>query len=132
MHPILPINLSARFANAKKASIGVVCKTVLLVLALTIFEVSAGAIPNNLQPLEDIPPPAIGPEGGVDEPEITIIKKGNDTVEEYRIGGELYMIKITPAHGKPYFMHKEDKGGDWINDGPSPPLSVPKWTIFRF
>lgn len=132
MHPILPINLSARFANAKKASIGVVCKTVLLTLALTIFEVSAGAIPNNLQPLEDIPPPAIGPEGDVDEPEITIIKKGNDTVEEYRIGGELYMIKITPAHGKPYFMHKEDKGGDWINDGPSPPLSVPKWTIFRF
>lgn len=132
MHPILPINLRTRFVNAKKASIGVVCKTVLVAFALTIFEVSAGAIPNNLQPLEDIPPPAIGQEGDVDEPEITIIKKGNDTVEEYRIGGELYMIKITPAHGKPYYMHKDDKGGDWINDGPSPPLSVPKWTIFRF
>ncbi len=104
----------------------------LAALLLSALTVNAGPIPQNLEPLEDIPPPAIGNEGDIDEPEITIIKKGEDIVEEYRIGGELYMMKITPPHGKPYYMHKEDKGGEWINDGPTPPLSVPKWTIFRF
>lgn len=106
--------------------------SLLAALLLTALVASAGPIPQNLEPLEDIPPPAIGQDGDVDEPEITIIKKGEDTIEEYRIGGELYMMKVTPPHGKPYYMHKEDKGGEWINDGPTQPLSVPKWTIFRF
>ena len=89
--------------------------------------------PTNLEPLEEAPPPpAIGNENDPDKPEITIIKKNEETIEEYRIGGELYMMKITPAHGTPYYMHKEDKGGAWIHDGPNAPLSVPKWTIFRF
>ena len=89
--------------------------------------------PPNLQPLEDIPPPAMSKDGdGVDEPEITIIKKKGETVEEYRINGQLYMMKITPAHGVPYYLHKEDQDGGWVNSGPNPPLVIPKWTLFRF
>lgn len=89
--------------------------------------------PKNLQPLEEIPPPAMSKDGdGVDEPEITIIKKKGETVEEYRINGQLYMMKITPAHGVPYYLHKEDQDGGWVNSGPNPPLVIPKWTLFRF
>ena len=90
--------------------------------------------PVNLQPLEDIPPPPIVEDGNLtDEPQITIVKKKNgDTVEEYRIGGNLYMMKVTPAHGVPYYMHKEDQDGGWLNDGPIQPFSIPKWTLFRF
>lgn len=90
--------------------------------------------PANLQPLEDIPPPAIADDGNLtDEPQVTIVKKKNgDTVEEYRINGQLYMLKVTPAHGVPYYMHKEDQNGGWLNDGPNQPLSIPKWTLFRF
>ncbi|MDP2153241.1 MAG: DUF2782 domain-containing protein [Methylotenera sp.] len=89
-------------------------------------------LPSNLEPLEDIPPPSISTEENADEPVITIIKKENETIEEYRVGGQLYMLKITPKHGVPYYMHREDQEGAWINDGPNPPLSVPKWTIFTF
>ena len=92
----------------------------------------AKAPPANLQPLEEIPPPAIGKDDGVDEPEITIIKKKEETIEEYRINGQLYMMKITPTHGVPYYLYKEDQEGGWVTSGPNPPLSIPKWTIFRF
>lgn len=89
-------------------------------------------LPANLEPLEDIPPPSISTEDNPDEPVITIIKKQGETIEEYRVGGQLYMMKITPKHGVPYYLHREDQDGAWVNVGPNPPLSVPKWTIFRF
>lgn len=90
-------------------------------------------IPTDLQPLEDIPPPPITDDGTLtDEPQVTIVKKNGETIEEYRINGQLYMLKITPAHGVPYYMHKEDQNGGWLMDGPNQPLSIPKWTLFRF
>ncbi|PPC92901.1 MAG: hypothetical protein CTY33_10015 [Methylotenera sp.] len=94
---------------------------------------SAAEPPKDLQPLEDIPPPPMSKEGeDVDEPQVTIVKKGGDTIEEYRINGQLYMMKVTPKSGVPYYLHKEDQDGGWINDGPNKPLIIPKWTIFRF
>ncbi|NCW36115.1 MAG: DUF2782 domain-containing protein [Methylophilaceae bacterium] len=88
-----------------------------------------------LEPLEEVKPPPKNFESDVvDEPQITITKKGGDTVEEYRINGELYMMKVTPAAGGPaYYLLKEDQDGGWAKyDGPSQPLTVPKWVIFRF
>jgi hypothetical protein len=108
----------------------------LLLLALVLVPLPLVALakepPANLQPLEDIPPPTIGADDNVDEPEVTIVKRNGETIEEYRIGGQLYMIRVTPLHGVPYYMHKEDQAGGWLMDGPVPPLSIPKWTIFRF
>ncbi len=95
---------------------------------------NAGGVPKNLEPLPEAPPPP----GVVDgdpalEPEITITKRGEDKVEEYRIHGELYMMKITPPHGVPYYLMKEDQEGGWSRmEGPTPPLVVPKWILFNF
>lgn len=88
--------------------------------------------PADAVPLEDIPPPAISSEENPDEPQITIVKKKGETIEEYRVNGQLYMMKVTPDHGVPYYLHKEDKDGAWINDGPNPPNIIPKWILFRF
>lgn len=44
------------------------------------------------------------------QPDITITRKGKDTVQEYRRGGKLYMIKIIPQVGPPYYML--DTNGD--------------------
>jgi hypothetical protein len=101
-------------------------------MALPVVAADNKAPPADLQTLEELPPPAISNEENADEPQITIIKKGEETIEEYRIGGQLYMLKITPAHGVPYYLHKEDQDGAWINNGPVQPMSIPKWTIFRF
>ncbi len=108
----------------------------LVVLALWMLPLSVMAVepPANLEPLPEVPPPP----NGVDlekpaTPEITTTKKGQDVVEEYRMNGELYMMKVTPPHGKSYYMMKEDKDGAWSRmDGPGNPMSIPKWVLFRF
>ena len=107
--------------------------TLLLGLMLIPVFAQGKEVPKDLQPLEELPPPTISTEPDPDEPEVTIVKKDNgETVEEYRMNGELYMMKVTPAHGVPYYLHKEDQDGGWTNVGPNPPLAIPKWTIFRF
>lgn len=124
----------------QKISKNIIWKNLALLLAFGVMQlplVATAQAPNktppaDLQPLEDIPPPAISNEENADEPQITIVKKKGETIEEYRINGQLYMMKITPAHGVPYYLHKEDQDGSWVNTGPTPPISIPKWTIFRF
>ena len=87
----------------------------------------------------DNAPARPSPKAGVAEddevlgaPQVTIIKRNGETIEEYRISGQLYMMKITPQHGVPYYMYKEDADGGWALAGPVPPMSIPKWVIFRF
>ena len=45
-----------------------------------------------------------------------------DTVEEYRVGGVLRMVKVTPARGAPFYMYDRDGDGrgpiEEILDGP--------------
>src|SRR5262245_10021264 len=45
--------------------------------------------------LEPVPEPAADPEL---EPQVTIKRKGGDTVEEARVNGRLVWIKVTPSH----------------------------------
>lgn len=58
---------------------------------------------SNLQPVPEPPPPPAGMELDPSlEPQVTIIKRGSDTVEEYRVSGKLYMLKVTPPSGLRY------------------------------
>ncbi len=104
-----------------------------LMLALSLPQTVFAAAPANAEPLEEVPPPPKVTDGEVmDEPQITIRKKGKDTIEEYRINGELYMMKVTPEGGVPYYLNKQDQDGGWVNVGPNKPMVIPKWIIFRF
>ncbi|PKM11360.1 MAG: DUF2782 domain-containing protein [Gammaproteobacteria bacterium HGW-Gammaproteobacteria-3] len=60
------------------------------------------------------PPDALMPieSGETMEPDITIIRKGKQTIQEYRINGDLYMIKIIPDRGFPYYMIDTDGDGN--------------------
>ncbi len=108
----------------------------LLLILILLMPVLArpGETPKNLEPLPDAPPPpAMTDSDPAEEPEIKIIKKGEDTVEEYRIHGELYMQKITPSHGVPYYLMKQDQEGGWSRiESQTQPLIIPKWVILRF
>jgi hypothetical protein len=104
----------------------------LAVLLAALAAPAALAEQPRLQPLPDIPPPP----GMVDpalEPQITIIQKGSDRVEEFRIKGKLYMIRVTPPHGHPYYL--VDQRGDGAMrryDDLSPNFQVPMWVISEF
>ena len=66
--------------------------------------------PNARQPgLEPPPPPAYLDPALVRQ--VTIIKRGTDTVEEYRAGAKLFMLKVAPADGVPYFLIDEKGDG---------------------
>lgn len=67
------------------------------------------------------------------EPQVTIVQKGADTVEEYRLNGLLYMIKITPKKGPPYYLIDSDGDGNLeTRRNDLMPGSVPVWVLFRW
>lgn len=105
-----------------------------LTLALVAWLVwsPAGHAQTDLQPLPYIPPPPGMAEVDL-EPQITIVQRGEDRVEEYRIRGRLYMIKVTPQHGRPYYLvdHRGD-GQMRRYDDLSPNFQVPLWVIHQF
>lgn len=39
-----------------------------------------------------------------------------DTVQEYRIGGQLRMVKVTPPRGPSYYLYDRDGDGRFDND----------------
>ncbi len=103
-----------------------------LTAALLFSNAWAADKPAQLEPVPDIPPPP----GMVDpalEPQITIIQKGQDRIEEYRIKGQLYMIKVTPPHGRPYYLVDQRGDGQMRRyDDISPNFQVPMWVIHTF
>lgn len=66
------------------------------------------------------------------EPDVTIRQEGDRTVEEYRVNGFLYAIKITPKTGKPYFLVRADgSDGNFVRSD-SPDMLIPSWEIFKW
>jgi hypothetical protein len=105
----------------------------LLLLLLSGFSLCAFAakpVPDNLEPLP--PPPAM--DSSSDEgPEVTIIKQTEQTVEEYRVGGKLYMIKITPKIGPPYYLVDDQGDGKFARqESLDSGFRPPRWVIHRF
>jgi hypothetical protein len=84
------------------------------------------------QPIPEPPPPPPGFElDPAAEPQVTIRKRGDDTVEEYRMGGKLYMMKVTPAGGGPSYYLIDDRGDGQFarKDGPGTGVRPPMWVI---
>ncbi len=104
-------------------------------LLFALFALSAAAQqPPGLQPLPEPPPPPPGVQADPAlEPQVTISKRGEDTVEEYRLNGKLYMVKVTPAHGKSYYLIDEKGDGKMSRqDSLDTGLRVPMWVIHSF
>lgn len=97
----------------------------------------AGALPAQ-EPGEPLPPPPLPDEAAIEEaeelePEVTIRTRGEDMVEEYRINGRLYMVKIIPAKGRPYYLIDTDGDGSFDsrrNDLDAP--NVQRWILFEW
>lgn len=84
------------------------------------------------QPDTAPPPPGIAGDPEL-EPQITVTRKEGETVEEARVNGKLVWIKVTPRHGKSYFLVPDAGDGVLIRrDGFDPGLRVPLWVLFSF
>lgn len=77
----------------------------------------------------DAPPPV---EGEEIKPEVTIIRKENEVVEEYRINGQLYKVKVTPTRGKPYYLLYRNGPNSKPIRSDTDDLQTPHWVIFSW
>lgn len=80
------------------------------------------------------PPPAPDVLGEADgEPQVTILHDDTQQTEEVRIQGQLRYVRVTPRHGRPYYLIPDVNGATFIRrDSLDPSLKVPMWTLFSF
>jgi hypothetical protein len=110
----------------------------LLLLAAAIDATAQSAArtrPPGTMPLDEPPPPpAIVQTDPALEPQVTVRTEGEQTVQEYRIKGKLYMQRVTPKGGRPYVLmdHKGDgtftKQDNTLDNG----VRVPQWVLLEF
>ena len=113
--------LTAPAVAAEPASSGVKNKT-------------PATVPAPPPPPENYNPPAAPelPDVGQPEPEVTITTKGTEIHEEYRLNGRLYMIKVVPKKGKPYYVIDQEGSGQFRRSDFESRIAIPTWVIKRF
>jgi len=90
----------------------------------TVLAVLAAMSVQPLQAQDDLErPPPIPPETEGDvpippkiqqeqiEPTVTIREEDDNQIEEYRMNGQIYMVKVTPKNGIPYYYMDTDGDG---------------------
>jgi hypothetical protein len=90
--------------------------------------------PPPLEPLPEPepPPPEIANDPEL-EPQVTIVRGDKETHEEYRVGGRLMWVKVTPQHGRPYYLVAEGPNGAFVRrDSLDSGLRVPMWLLFSW
>lgn len=75
---------------------------------------------------------ALAQEALTGEPEVVIRQEGNRTVEEYRVNGFLYAIKVIPNSGPPYFLVAVDDEGNFMRSDQPEGMRIPSWKIFEW
>lgn len=76
------------------------------------------------------PEPQIGFDSTT-APDVILREEEDRTIEEYRVNGILYAVKVTPKNGKPYFLVRAD-GQDNFVHAEKPSLRIPSWKLFEW
>ena len=106
-----------------------------LLFALAVAAGAASAqTPSDKPAAVDPKPPVVEPLDNDIEPQVTIRQREGATVEEYRVNGRLYKIRVTPTRGEPYILIDQRGDGSFVPmEGPGTPgLSIPQWVIGTF
>lgn len=85
-------------------------------------------------PVPDVPPAPPGLQSGqVMEPGVRIIQTENETIFEYRSGNHLYMVKVVPRSGPPYYFYDTNGDGQLDFEENDPRTArVNMWELFRW
>jgi hypothetical protein len=77
-------------------------------------------------PIPDVADPEL-------EPQVTIIRRDTETVEEVRVNGELRYVKVTPRYGLPYYLVPSGNGQTFLRyDSLDFGLKTPMWLLFSW
>ena len=67
------------------------------------------------------------------EPEVTIVESEKGTEQRYSVHGRVYMVKVIPSAGPPYYLL--DTNGDGQLDAREDSvknIAVPQWVLFSW
>ena len=109
----------------------------MLTIALSLILATAGTTaPAPAATSGDVPIPKKlqGPPSEETTPTVTIRSSENgDRVEEYRVAGRVTMVRVTPAHGKSYYLYDDDGNGRLDrSDADKNTVSPVYWTIYEW
>jgi len=107
-------------------------RLILTLLLSTACATGLAQAPARTEPLPPPPPPDVAGDPDL-EPQVTIIRNDEQVNEEVRIRGELRYVRVTPRHGRPYFLIPDGNGATYIRrDSLDSTLKVPMWVLFSF
>lgn len=108
-------------------------RLVLMLLLSMACATSLAQAPARTEPLPPPPSPDIAGGDPDLEPQVTIIRNDDQVNEEVRVRGELRYVRVTPRHGRPYFLIPDGNGATYIRrDSLDSTLKVPMWVLFSF
>jgi len=109
------------------------------VILVTAFDAAAqsGARPRppGTVPLEEPPPPpAMVESDPALEPQVTVRTEDGQQIQEYRVRGKLYMVRVTPRNGPAYVLVDNQGTGTLMRqDNPlDNGVRVPQWVLKEF
>ncbi len=106
-------------------------KSAIVCIVAAFMSVNVLAEESSLEKPPVIPEPLA--DGESIEPEVSIIQREDKTIEEYRVNGQLYMIKVTPSIGKPYYLLDNDGDGSFeTTKHDLDSMVVPNWILFEW
>jgi hypothetical protein len=81
-------------------------------------------------------PPSVAPagrDGGRDSTNVTTRTDANgDTIEEYRRGGQVIMVRVTPKHGVTQTYKVNSTNGSLVHDPNQGPVSPVYYDIYKW
>ena len=102
-----------------------------LLATLPAHAADSGAAPVT-EPLPEIPAPPYAEDSDL-APQVTISERDRETIEEARVNGILVWIRVTPRHGRPYYLIPTGHGNTYIRrDSLDTALKVPMWVLFTW
>ena len=108
-------------------------RPIVVLLSAVVLNVAAQTQPPKLEPIPEPPPAPASASNDALGPQVTITKRGEDKVEEFRMSGKLYMLKVTPPHGVSYYLIDNTGDGKWSRqDSRDSGLRVPMWVLGTF
>lgn len=78
--------------------------------------------------------PALAAEDTESSGEVVIGEPEQTRIDEFRINGQLYMIRVTPKKGPSYYLVDSDGDGNLEShrNELSPNLLIPSWVLKRW
>lgn len=104
-----------------------------LLSALLLTPVVANAIDDAVSAVPEMPLPV--QDGEPMEADITIRREGDKVIQEYKVNGKIYKIKIVPAVGPAYYFIDPDGDGEMEEVSESDlvnGMKVNQWTILSW